>query len=379
MAVRGVVGTVVATVAVIAIAIATAIASLPATRHPFVLLSGAAYLAVALGTAPALARGLSLRIAFALQIVLGSLLIVASNGVAGLAITPTISGLVLRGSIARGLLVGVLFLVVIAGAERAAGIAPGVIAERVPMNVSAVVFVVAFTGVMRSEERARAESERLARELGEANERLRAYASRVEDVATEKERNRIARDIHDGLGHSLTVVSVQLEAARVLFEKEPTQALGYIERAQTMTRQGLSDVRASVAMLREPRSLLAPLSESLAALVEDGRDGELTVTLSVEGEARSVTPPVRATLFRAAQEGLTNVRRHAHAATAHLRLAYDEDAIELTVTDDGVGAADTGRGFGLAGIRERAVSVGGSLDLETAPGSGTTLRVRVPA
>jgi len=340
---------------------------------------GALYLMVTLATGFGPRGSLAERALLFAQVVLGVVVILVSKGEAALAVTPTISAFVVIGSSARGAAVAAVFLAAIALSERLQGTDGRTIAVHAAGNLSAALFVHAFSRLLVDEARERAKSERLSGELGHANERLRAYAARIEHVAIETERSRIARDIHDGLGHTLTVLSVQLEAARLLLRKDPSQAAGHVERAQAVARQGLAEVRSSVALLREPGSLGAPLSESLAELVEDCRESGLETSLRVDGEARAVPATVRATLFRTAQEGLTNVRRHASARCAAVLLSYESDAVSLTIEDDGVGAESLDGGFGLLGIRERASLLGGSVALESSPGRGTRLAVRVPS
>src|SRR5262249_49042575 len=116
--------------------------------------------------------------------------------------------------------------------------------------IASLVFVLVVSWTVMSHRRARIQVERLARELKEANQQLRAQAVEIEELAIAKERNRIARDIHDGLGHYLTVIHVQLEAAQTLLARDPNAARQALLKAQELTREGLADVRRSVALLR---------------------------------------------------------------------------------------------------------------------------------
>jgi signal transduction histidine kinase len=195
----------------------------------------------------------------------------------------------------------------------------------------------------------------------DSRQQLRRYATEVEELATTRERNRIAREIHDSVGHYLTVVNVQIEAARA------TNSAEHLDRAQELARQGLAELRRSVAMLRANEQ--RPLVVALQALVED---------LVIDGTPRPLTPAVEFTLFRAAQEAITNVTRHASATRTTCTLRYRTDDVVLVVADDGVGAVSTDGGFGLVGLRERALLVGGSVDIATAPGRGFALEVCIP-
>lgn len=242
----------------------------------------------------------------------------------------------------------------------------------------AVVFVVIFTQMAMSEARARDQIECLAQDLKHAHETLARYAVQAEELATAKERNRLAREIHDSLGHYLTAINVQLEAARALLQDDPAQAVPLLERAQTLTKEGLQEVRRSVAALRasplEGQALPVVLEPLVAAL----QAGGIGATLVVEGAPRPLPPQLELALYRAAQEALTNVRKHAQAHHAVMTLRYTEGGVYLRVQDDGIGSATTSGGFGLIGLRERVQLLGGQLHLHSRPGAGFTLEIFLP-
>ena len=149
-----------------------------------------------------------------------------------------------------------------------------------------ILFVVVFTQVAVSEQRLRTEAERLAQELGEANRQLREYATQVEELAVARERNRMAREIHDSLGHYLTAVNMQLEAARAVLASDPAKAQDALSKAQGLTREGLADVRRSVAALRVGPADDRPLAEALAALVRESEAAGVPAALDVRGSPR---------------------------------------------------------------------------------------------
>jgi len=242
-----------------------------------------------------------------------------------------------------------------------------------------IVFTVTFTDIAVSEARARQEVERLAAELREANQRLREYAAQAEELATMKERNRLAREIHDTLGHHLTAVNVQLEAARAVLDADPERARQAVENAQAMTRQGLAEVRSSVAALRASPVERRPLPEAISDLVDELDASGLIAEFAVTGEPRELAPEAKLALYRAAQEGLTNVRRHARASWARVELDYEDSArVRLIVEDNGVGSGSVEGGFGLLGVEERIRLLDGQVRTETAPREGFTLTVEVP-
>jgi signal transduction histidine kinase len=239
-------------------------------------------------------------------------------------------------------------------------------------TLAAAAFTAVVTELLRREQRARAD-------LAAAHERLRGYAAQAEELATIQERNRLARDIHDGLGHHLTVVQMQVQAARAVLGTDPERADAVLAKAQEQSTAALAEVRRSVAALREPRAV-PPLGEALKALAEDATAAGVPTELALLGTVRELPSAAEEALFRAAQEGLTNVRKHAAADNARLVLDFGDDGtVRLEVCDDGRGADPTGDGFGLLGLRERAARLGGSVDLAAPAGGGTTLRMVVPA
>lgn len=246
-------------------------------------------------------------------------------------------------------------------------------------NLAAIAFVVYFTQLAVGEQKARAEVERLAVELSGANRKLREYAAQVEALATSAERNRVAREIHDSLGHYLTGINIQLEAARAIFESERERALDGMLKAQMLTQEGLAEVRRSVAALRGSPVESRTLAEALSALAEECRTAGIETDFTIDGEPRELSPQNELTLYRAAQEGLTNVRRHARAAHARLALDYREEGrVRLSIQDDGVGGEESAGGFGLLGVRERAQLLGGEVRIRTAAGQGFTLELEFP-
>ena len=236
-----------------------------------------------------------------------------------------------------------------------------------------IVFVVVFTRVAASEREAR-------RELAEANQRLRERAAQIEDLAITKERNRLAREIHDSLGHYLTVVNVQISAAQTILAHDRPRALDHLAKAQTLTQEGLAEVRHSVAALRASPTESRPLPEALAQLAEQWNAAGLRAKFAVAGTIRPLTPQANLTLYRAAQEALTNVGKHAHASSVDLYLDYrDARLVLLSITDDGLGSTNSAGGFGLLGVRERVQLLSGAVRVMTEAGKGFSLEVSLPA
>jgi signal transduction histidine kinase len=250
---------------------------------------------------------------------------------------------------------------------------------------SAVFFAAVFTDISIRDTRRKEEIERLAARLEEANRQLKEYAVKVEELSISQERNRLAREIHDGLGHYLTALNVQANLAGALIEKDPAQAALVLEKMQFMIREALADVRRSVAALRSEDLLGKNLLDALGLLLDENRAAGLAIDLVVNGEFRRLPVPVELTLYRAVQEGLTNIRKHAQAERAIVLLDYRPAEVGLRIQDDGVGSAleiaqlDTLKSnFGLFGLRERVQLSGGSLIIQTAPNQGFCLEIELP-
>jgi len=245
----------------------------------------------------------------------------------------------------------------------------------------AIVFVVVFTRLNSSEQRARQDAEALTADLEEANRQLTEYSTQVDELARTKERNRMAREIHDSLGHYLTVVNVQIRAAQTVMDTDPDKAREALDKAQRLTQEGLTAVRQSVSALRESPLSGRSLQEAIRLLLQETESSGIVANLAVQGEPFTLDPKVELTLYRAAQEGLTNVRRHARASQVDLTLAYRAGSeVALTIADNGVGAAGTAEGgYGLLGIEERVDLLDGQMKVDTLPGEGFVLSISLPS
>jgi signal transduction histidine kinase len=323
---------------------------------------------------PALARAL----AFA-QLPFGVLLASLSHATVLVGLFPLVGVFEMtwpiKGSVAA---VGTFLIAMIA--VGALGKSPaGEILARCGGFVGGAVFTIAFTRVAIAERRARGELERLFCANQEANTKLRAYATMASELSAAEERNRIARDIHDGVAHGLTVIHVQLEAARAVSgdESRAAELRACVDRAQEAAKDALADVRRSVGKMRE--GVTRPLVPELESLVRECRQAGVDAGLEIEGEPRPLEPQAELALRRAAQEALTNVRRHAKARSVRVRLAYAAESVSLSVSDDGQGSADPKKGFGLLGMRERVELLGGNFEVRTSPNAGFSVEISLSA
>lgn len=213
---------------------------------------------------------------------------------------------------------------------------------------------------------------RSRRELERVHAELLATRELLAGSARLAERVRIARELHDTMGHHLTALSMELELAGRLAEGRTAAP---VQEAHAVARLLLSDVREVVATMREDRGLdLETALATLAAGIAEPR-----VVLDLAEDVGTISPGVAHALFRVAQEALTNVVRHANARTVRVTLARRQEGLELTVADDGRGATALQPGHGLRGMRERIEELGGHLEVVTSPGKGLTVRADLPA
>ncbi len=215
-------------------------------------------------------------------------------------------------------------------------------------------------------------------------------ATRAELAATARhagvleERQRLAREIHDTVAHSLTSVVTQLEAADQAIDERPGDARRHLDIARRSARDGLTDIRRSVRELRPDLLEGASFGEALErACRRWSTETGILARLRTTGTAIPLHPDTETALLRTVQEALVNTAKHASATRVTVTLSYLGDAVSLDIDDDGVGFAGAPRpradgGFGLAGMRERVAAVGGELHIESAPGSGTTIAASVP-
>jgi signal transduction histidine kinase len=209
--------------------------------------------------------------------------------------------------------------------------------------------------------------------LAERHSRNRAeqLAQEVEQLAATVERDRIARDIHDSLGHSLTTLDIHLELAQTLRDRDPTRALAALDQAKTLSTQCLEDVRRSVQSLRNPTF---NLGEALHTLIE-----QQPIAIDTTFELPPISHPIGQQLFCIIQEGLTNIQKHAQADRVQLHTWLKDGQIHLNLQDNGCGfyPQQPRQGYGLRGIEERVQLLDGKLQLQSRPGH-TQLQVSIP-
>jgi signal transduction histidine kinase len=245
-----------------------------------------------------------------------------------------------------------------------------------------MVFVVAWSfgwGLRRMERRARESTQRaIDAEVAAAEQAMQAVVA---------ERTRIARELHDVIAHSVSVMVVQAGAAEQVVGEDDETVRRALRTVRSTGTEALAEMRRVVAMIRddEEGGSLTPQPgvDALPGLVSKASESGLQVSLAVEGDARPLPPGLDLAAYRIVQEALTNVRRHARAASAWVVLRYGDDGVDIEVVDDGAGAGEhggvpVGGGHGLVGMRERVSLYGGRLEAASQPGGGFAVRARLP-
>ena len=258
--------------------------------------------------------------------------------------------------------------------------------------LTAFCFVAVFSLAIRILSIQRGRAERLLHQLEESNaeleqahRQLQKYANEVEELTIVRERTRLAREIHDTLGHYLSILNIQLETISKLQELDPARVAVEIAEARRVASQSMQEVRNAIAALRPTSIATLTLAQAIAQL---GREfgqssSETGLTLDLDTELPPLSPDLQVALYRAVQETLTNVRKHAHASKVLVRLRYEDEVLELVVLDNGSGAGANNAnsqpgGFGLIGLRERIELLGGHVTYGPAEPSGYRVTVQVP-
>lgn len=245
----------------------------------------------------------------------------------------------------------------------------------VPFQIILLVLVTYIVGLLVEKQRAQ------QRELESAHRQLQQFAATTEQLARARERNRMARDLHDTLAHSLTGLIVQLQAARSLLPHQLADAAQQLARAEQTARTGLEETRLAIRDLRASPiaslGLLGALKQEIAVFEQTSA---ATVTLAAHAPLADLSAAQEEALWLIVQEALENITRHANATRVTISLRGEPNEVTLTIADDGVGfdpRVVPPNHFGLVGMRERLALVGGALRVTSALGQGTCIECRL--
>jgi signal transduction histidine kinase len=213
-----------------------------------------------------------------------------------------------------------------------------------------------------------------------ALEQLRQYSLRIEDQSALQERNRIAREIHDSLGHTLTAQSIQLDSASLLQSSNREEANVFLREAKLLCKQALREVRHSVTTLRSDPFQGRSLDQVATTLIQEFRATTAIETTCMMSISHPVPSNVIAASYRVMQEALTNIVRHSAAADAMIQLFTQDGILTLQIQDNGKGFEPTqnSTGYGIQGMKERIAALDGQFKLSSQPGEGCLISVKVP-
>jgi signal transduction histidine kinase len=225
-------------------------------------------------------------------------------------------------------------------------------------------------------------SERQGRErLSVTLSQLRNYSLRIEDRAALEERNRIAREIHDALGHTLTAQSVQLDGGlHLLNTNQIEQADIFLKAAKSLCSQALQEVRQSVTMLRNDCLLGNSLESAISTLLKEFQTTTAINPAVTMDLPQPLSTDISSTVYRIVQAALTNVTLHSHATEVMLQVTVHSHTLYVVIKDNGQGfnPAQNSTGFGILGMRERALALNGQFNLISEPGAGCLITVQIP-
>jgi len=234
-------------------------------------------------------------------------------------------------------------------------------------------FVLLLVGAVLAEHQSRFQ-------LIQANRRLREYALRIENQATLQERNRIAREIHDSVGHYLTAQSIQLENTAVFLDRDQIKASTHLAKARQLGKDALVNIRASIATLRTNPISERSLQVTLGELVTEFASNTKIATASDINLDSTLSKEVNTAIYRIFQEALTNIAKHSQATKVNLSLTETESKILLSIRDNGCGfnPHDNTTGFGLQGMKERTAALGGKFEINSRHTKGCQINVTLP-
>lgn len=216
-------------------------------------------------------------------------------------------------------------------------------------------------------------------ELEEAHQQLRKYAQTVEQLTVDRERNRIAREIHDTVGHKMTALLVQLQLARELMKQNKPKAEVALNICGVLARDALEEVRFSVKAIHSDEGSQQTFIVSIRKLFEDFyKSADLQTTFDLAGDPTVIPNTLQPTLIRIIQETLTNAKRHGHATLCFVALSCTQEKITLTIKDNGYGVSKVTPGFGLINMKERIEEHGGTVFFQSTHQGGFKIDVELP-
>ncbi|NLI57130.1 MAG: hypothetical protein GX387_01160 [Clostridium sp.] len=215
-------------------------------------------------------------------------------------------------------------------------------------------------------------------ELTAMNQQLSEYAATVEELSIERERNRFARDVHDTLGHSMTLLISLLEVCNITCKKDAEKTEEKIAQALKVAREGIKELRRSVKGLMPENLKNSDILSSIKSLINDFEPSGINIDFSHDIEKINIDPRFSSVIFRICQEALTNSLRHGKAKNVTIILRANDNKIELFIFDDGIGCPNFKKGFGLTSMTQRVKNIGGDIVFGSDGESGFNIRLEIP-
>lgn len=248
-----------------------------------------------------------------------------------------------------------------------------------PTILAGLIYIMVFTQMAIDEERSKKEVERLVIELENANTKLRSYAEEVEQLTVIKERNRIAREIHDGLGHYLTTIHMQLQAAQAIIDEDKAKAKESVEKARLQSQMALIDVRRSISTLRYDLTEKETIKDALERAIRPCDWIGIRSHLNILGPEKQLNSLIKSTIYRIVQETVNNTCKYSKAKNYFCNLDFsDNEKLLLLIYDDGLGMKEFKTGYGLQGLKERIELLDGKLNIITTPKNGFRIEIELP-
>ncbi|MCY9692824.1 sensor histidine kinase [Paenibacillus alginolyticus] len=223
-----------------------------------------------------------------------------------------------------------------------------------------------------------AENQRQYHLIHEQNNALEQYANQIEQLTLLEERNRMARELHDTVGHTFTSVIMGMDAVSYLIEAAPDKAKEKLDVLRSVTRNGLEEVRRSIHQMVPEGDML--LSQQLTRLANEfALHTGTQIRFTTVGEEFEIPKQTKLSLIRCLQESLTNAKRHGRASTVEVTLTYSDDLVDIRIEDDGIGTEQLKVGFGINAMQERIFALQGTLQVSSTLGQGTVVHCSIPA
>ncbi len=239
--------------------------------------------------------------------------------------------------------------------------------------------ITTYKNLLNENNRKNIELQRVNEELSLMNEQLKQSALTVEELAVEKERNRIARDVHDTLGHTMAVLITLLNVSSITCRNDPEKTHEQLKEATAIAKEGLKELRRSISGIKNERLEQNSLIDSLKDMIKQYEVSGIKVELIIEGVSRDCEIENKDTIFRLCQEALTNSLRHGKAEHATIILKLTDGHLKVLITDDGIGCIEIQKGYGLTGMEQRITDACGTVRFGSDGEKGFNIYAEIPA